>query len=349
MPSASAPAPHPREFRTYQEVRRRVLRMKEMEAEHEGAPPSAYWREELATLDYVLEASPPVVAKLRHHCHTVTGLRPYEYRTNRSVDEAAHRTKLRALVEVAGDELLVPERRELGGFGFEIDGRLINRDTLKFFEALIALERGGVLRTLREGGDRRVVWEIGAGWGGFAYQLKALFPHVTVLISDLPELFIFSAVYLQTLFPQARLSFHGDDDWDDAIAEDVDFAFVPHGFVEAVRPRRLDLTVNMVSFQEMTEAQVRTYVDHAHALGCPFLYSLNRERSPYNEELKSVSAVIRRRYWPHEIPVLPVDCSELPERVHTPRARYPELPANWPQGRRALGYRHLVAWRRQLA
>ena len=53
---------------------------------------------------------------------------------------------------------------------------------------------------------RKLVWEIGAGWGGFAYQFKTLFPDVTYVIVDLPELFLFSATYLMTLFPEAKVS-----------------------------------------------------------------------------------------------------------------------------------------------
>ena len=56
-----------------------------------------------------------------------------------------------------------------------------------------------------------------------------------------------------------------------------------------MKPERLDLTVNMVSFQEMTEAQADAYVAKAHALNCPFVYSLNRDKSAYNPEITSVS------------------------------------------------------------
>ena len=55
----------------------------------------------------------------------------------------------------------------------------------------------------------------------------------------------------------------------------------------------------------MTRAQVAEYVHHAYDLGAPFLYSLNRERSAYNDELDSVSSVLAERYWPHPVPMLP--------------------------------------------
>jgi hypothetical protein len=67
-------------------------------------------------------------------------------------------------------------RPYLGGFGFTIDGDLYNLDTLKFYECLIALQKAGLLGDLTaEQNDRKIVVEIGGGWGGFAYQLKTLF------------------------------------------------------------------------------------------------------------------------------------------------------------------------------
>ena len=131
----------------------------------------------------------------------------------------------------------MPESSQLGGFGFDIDGALYNIDTLKFYEALIALDRAGVLGELRAAPGRPVVWEIGAGWGGFAYQVKTLFPDVTYVICDLPELFLFSATYLMTLFPDASVLFADPDR--PAELSDADFVFVPeYGARGHPRPRR---------------------------------------------------------------------------------------------------------------
>jgi hypothetical protein len=49
---------------------------------------------------------------------------------------------------------------------------------LRFYECRIALDRAGVIEELRAG-RRQNVLEIGAGWGGFAHQLKTMFPNVT--------------------------------------------------------------------------------------------------------------------------------------------------------------------------
>ena len=335
-----------RAYSNYERVRDEVLQMLDTSSDAVEGAPSAYWTHELRNFEYMLDASPLIVENLRQHTFHLTGVRTYEYRPHRGV-EARRRlgAKLRMLVELEGDELLVPESPELGGFGHEIEGALYNTDTLKFFEVLIALERGAMLDEIRAPG-RKLVWEIGAGWGGFAYQFKRLFPDVTYVIVDLPELFLFSATYLMTLFPDARVMFRNGDnashDWDDA-----DFLFVPARASDAIQEMRPNLMVNMVSFQEMTTAQVDAYARLAWELECPFIYSLNRDRSPWNPELESVREVLARYYWVHEVPLLELPHTRLPE-LKTPSL--PERAIQW--GVSALGhdssfdYRHVVGWRR---
>lgn len=318
-------------YRNYLAVRDRVLEMQAQSAALPGGTPSIYWQEELANFDYLFDASPLIVEKLRHHSFHVTGLRTYDYRRNRDKFRDQIIDKLRALLGEGPGELLVPEARQMGGFGFEYKGQLFNLDTLKFFEVLIALERGGVLGDFRGTAERRLVWEIGAGWGGFPYQFKTLCPNVTYVITDLPELFLFSATYLMTLFPDARVRFWGEEPAAETFAHwrEYDFIFMPNTALAELTPDRMDLAVNMVSFQEMTAAQVQGYVDRAYALNCPFLYSLNREKSAYNDEIESVTAIISKLYWPKEVPILPIGYTKM----------MGEKPS-------ANEYKHVVGWRR---
>jgi glycosyltransferase involved in cell wall biosynthesis len=316
------------EFQAYLRARDAVLRMK---AQGEDAAASAYWTQELESIDYMIEASPLIVRRLRHHAFHVTGVRPYDYRDNGKREHFASR--LEALRALGGDALLVPESPALGGFGFDIDGRLYNVDTLKFYEVLIGMQRGGVLTALR-GSDRPLVCEIGAGWGGFAYQFKTLFPASTYVVVDFPEMFLFSATYLGATFPAARLLFaDGDDpaaidDW-----RDVDFVFVPVTQSHRLARLPLDLAVNMVSFQEMTDAQVRGYAATLAQAGCPLLYSLNRERSQYNTELVGVSEALADWYRLTEVAILETDYTTSMKK---PPKAVRMAPASEPV------YRHLV-------
>ena len=336
-----------RGFRAYHEARERVLRMIAVgaEAADESARPSAYWTEEMAGFDYMLDASPLVVAKLRQHTHHITGLRPYEYRSNRDEAQRLFAEKLAALRDLGGTELLVPEAPDLGGFGFKIGGALYNLDTLKFYEALIALDRGSVLGAFRQPTSRRLVWEIGAGWGGFAYQFKTLFPDTTYVICDLPEVMLFSATYLMTLFPTARVRFFGDLPAAETLADwgSVDFVFVPHTALDYLDASHggLDLAINMVSFQEMTGRQVSGYVRKAWEMKAPYLYSLNRDRSPYNTELTNVRDLVSEHYWLHEVELLPVSYTKMLDRARPGREKK--------RANSEREYRHVIGWRRTLA
>jgi hypothetical protein len=85
----------------------------------------------------------------------------------------------------------------------------------------------------------------------------------------------------------------------------------------------------MVSFQEMTQEQVTAYVRHAYEVGARFLYSLNKEKSTYNRELESVSAIIDRYYWPRKIDVL-----------HVPYQKMLDAKPSTDD------YKHIIGWRR---
>lgn len=304
------------EYKNYLYIRDCVIKMKQLGASmHEGInQPSDYWQEELANFDYMIDASPLIVRKLRHHCYHLTGLRVYDYRTNQYIKKIAFEAKLCALKAKDKNNLLIPESRILGGFGFKIDGQLYNIDTLKFYETLIALNRAGILDRFHEGGiERALVCEIGAGWGGLAYQFKSLCPNICYLIMDFPEVFLFSAVYLKTAFPDAHIRMYGDvphgktlENW-----RDYDFIFVPNTFLDDMNPDKIDLAINMVSFQEMTYAQVDNYVRKILELGCPTLYSLNREKQTYNNQLTSVSSIIAQYYKTTEVKVLDVSYNQM--------------------------------------
>ncbi len=67
----------------------------------------------------------------------------------------------------------------------------------------------------------------------------------------------------------------------------------------------------MVSFQEMTTAQVDGYASGLKALGCHRIYSLNKERSKHNDEIGAVSEVLSRYYTLNPIEVCELQYTQL--------------------------------------
>lgn len=297
-------------YQAYLDMRDRVLEML-VAADASADMPSKYWQEEIEGFDYLFDASPLIVAKLREHCYHITGIKSYEYRHHHAHAAPAFAAKLQALKARDPRCLFVPEAPALGGFGHDIDGALVNIDTLKFYESLIAMERAGLLAQLRL--NRSVVVEIGGGWGGFAYQLKMAVPETTYVIVDLPATLLFSGTYLRTLFPKARFFIYGSEPPErlQSRLKDYDFVLLPHYAFTKVRLQQIDVGINMVSFQEMTTAQVTSYLTRLVELGCPAFYSHNRDRSKHNTELSAVSALLEQHYDLEEIAVLSVPYTNL--------------------------------------
>ena len=94
----------------------------------------------------------------------------------------------------------------------------------------------------------------------------------------------------------------------------------------------------------MTSEQVRAYVEKAYDLQSPHFYSLNRDRSPYNRELSSVSEIIAERFWPHEISVLPVSYTKMLNKI--PKAKGLKARLKKKVAKPGADYKHLVGWHR---
>ena len=185
------------------------------------------------------------------------------------------------LAELEGDALLVPESPELGGFGHEIDGALYNTDTLKYFEVLIALERGaGARRDPHTGPGKSSCGRSVQDGAGFAYQFKRLFPgrHLRDR-GTCPSSSCSPATYLMTLFPDASVRFRKDDDGVGRLGRCRLRVRARTRRSGDMRARRASTSpLNMVSFQEMTTAQVDgVRRPRRTRSGCPCLYSLNRD------------------------------------------------------------------------
>jgi putative sugar O-methyltransferase len=298
-------------YQNFESVRNCVLELMASNSRRGVSTPSDYWSEELAGFDYVLEAGPKLVSKLRQHSFHLTGTRVYDYRSSQKKRQVAFEKKLHELRKVDTSGLFVPESPILGGFGHRIGDDLVNIDTLKFYESLIALDRAGVISDLRRLGSPLVL-EIGGGWGGFGYQMRTLCPNTRYAIVDFPEVFLFSATYLMTAFPGSKVVFvTGNQGLKETDLTSHDFVFIPQEVFRAVWRQKVDLAVNMVSFQEMTSEQVRAYAEIIRDCGTTYLYSHNRDRSGHNDELTSVSEILSEIFTLRPIEVLDGEYTNL--------------------------------------
>jgi hypothetical protein len=308
-------------YKNYLEVRKSVCSM--LDRMQDKAAPSSYWQEEISGFSYMFDASPLIISKLRHQCYHITGLKVYDYRTSQLKKRAQLEKKLLMLNQHGFEELLVPESQKLGGFGYNINGGLINIDTLKFYEVFIALKKAGLIDRFRDQSERISIIEIGAGWGGFAYQFKTLFPEVNYIIIDLPQTMLFSGTYLKTVFPNSKMIMI--ENKVPPRLQDYDFVFIPHFLQNNLTLTNFNAVINMVSFQEMTSSQVEEYVQMAVRLKSDFLYSLNRDRSHHNNELSTVSSILKKFGKVEEIRILDLQYTQFKKKGRNLRTKAKEF------------------------
>ena len=86
-------------YQAYLQVRRQVIAQLGLGHDRRSGSntPSDYWSGELSRFDYMLDASPLVIAKLRHHTHNLTGLLPQHYRGTLDAKRQQFAEKLRSL------------------------------------------------------------------------------------------------------------------------------------------------------------------------------------------------------------------------------------------------------------
>jgi putative sugar O-methyltransferase len=268
--------------------------------------PSEYWLEELAGFDYMFEAGPLLIEKLRQHTFHITGVRHYDYRSSQVASKRHFEDKLNQLSKIDSKKHFLPESKKLGGFGHLTKDGLVNIDTLKFYESILALYKHGILEKLEKLNSPRIL-EIGSGWGGFAYQMKHFLPKSCYILVDFPELFLFSATYLLSLFPQSKAYFVKSlvsSEEMNHLMNSHDFVFIPQELFSEMDPFKINLACNMVSFQEMTSDQVIGYAKRAAECNAEWIYSHNREKSKHNNEISSVSECLSRHFNLEKVTVL---------------------------------------------
>lgn len=284
----------------------------------------------VARLGHLWDATPETIATLRRWTEPITGICPREY----DDDSAELFTRLKRdisfLRRQGGGDLFVEESPLLGGFGFRRQHGLYNEDTIRFFKALTALNDAAILDGFRDTTERRVVWEIGGGWGGFAFQFKTIFRNVTYLITGLPETLLVSAVYLMTAFPHARFHFYGEPGDDVGTdGKQADFILAPEAAVPHLTPPRVDLVVDLMALRNMSERRVALHVQRAFDVGARYFYSM-QPGPVFPAEPSAAWQAIGRLYWPHPIPPR-LDASLWVNADSVPQVD---------------DYAHLVGWRR---
>lgn len=120
-----------------------------------------------------------------------------------------------------------------------------------------------IVQLLRSTGNcRKVVWELGAGYGGMAYYLCREKPNLTYIALDLPENTALTAYYLMTSFPNKKILLHGEDEITQKTIQQYDIILLPNCDLEKLPTESCDVIFNSYSLAEMSQKTIQLYIDH---------------------------------------------------------------------------------------
>jgi SAM-dependent methyltransferase len=266
--------------------------------EIEVVSPSKIWSDACSFFDYMLWLPEESFSKLRLHTYHLTGDNYLTYYHKKGVE--SFRDVWEELIEGIPWHYVLYEPE--GGIGFPAgNGKSVSHDILRFQKVVNTLYRHGIISSIVNANmKRKVVLEIGAGYGGLGHHLAKILGNVTYIIVDLPETLLFSASYLSLLNPDKRIFINERTAFSESVCSDVitssDFVLIPNYKIDELRHLRFDLVINVSSLQEMRSDQVNMYLDFIAKTCRGVFYTWNQDAHPMNAELSSLSEMLKTRF-----------------------------------------------------
>ena len=231
---------------------------------------SDYWKYYVKQFKYCFNFNNEDLKTIRHHTDHITGDFYWRYIPPQVQD-------FLKLVKVHDELFKNVDPKFLfsdfdNTFGIEHKGRTVNIDILRYQRVFNEIINNPI--SLNHLENSKTVCEIGAGYGGFLGQISQIYDDKKYIIIDLPETLFFSYNYLLKKFKKNEiLIFNGDNKID--LEKNFKFILVPNYLLNEI-DLKIDLFLNMASFQEMTKNNVEEYMEFIKKNRNPMLISYNR-------------------------------------------------------------------------
>ena len=235
---------------------------------------SNYWSEEIANFKYIYSEYIPIIHEnIIDHAYHITGDHSYKYRKHHKIDKRLKK-KFEYFIKKFGDKYFISENLKKGDYGYNDGNYIFNIDTVKYFEIICFLKN--YTNLFDELKKRKRLTEIGSGYGGFIKYLNCMNSSYNFQIIDLPEVMIFSLMYLSKFFDlsvkEIAIQSHSEKKLNYLSAHDY------HDF------KLNDICINVCSFQEMSKEQIENYIKKIKD-DCLIFYSFNKEYNTNNNSI----------------------------------------------------------------
>jgi len=158
-------------------------------------------------------------------------------------------------------------------YGYILDGTFVKSgsDYLHYYAVAISrLVRGTV--------GKKVVMELGGGYGGMAYYLARDNTDCTYVDFDLPENMALTAYYLLKALPDKKVLLYGEGELDKTALDQYDIVIMPNYEIMKMPTGSVDLAFNSYSLAEMSPEAISQYISEFTRTTKQYLFHINHTR-----------------------------------------------------------------------
>jgi hypothetical protein len=256
------------------------------------------WREVLETFGYVLHLRPEDILRLRMHSGLFVGEAPWQFwHSAAHYDAEAYAAQIgyvgltkdidRAYWVSESPNPFIPRP-----MGVNYRGLVINANALRMQSIATNLVLTGVWERVfgersRSTREPAVVVEIGSGYGGLVRTMLTTSRRPVHFVAvDLPEILLFCCGYVAAADPEIDIRVVRNANDLQTIPRDRNALVLLSSFSADLVSElsRIDLAINVASFQEMRSQDIERYIDLLYPKLTGVLYSDNIDRHLLNTE-----------------------------------------------------------------
>ncbi|WP_172656496.1 putative sugar O-methyltransferase [Catenovulum maritimum] len=299
--------------------------------------PSEVWLDAIKHLNFVFDLSEESLDYIRMHTGFITGVawfqhahQPYrQWNSERLKNELPLIQRYEELTNGLPEKYAIEEpcnKSAINNLGVRYNNKLISNDVLRYQRCITNLYNSNVFEHLENEISHPVTVEIGAGYGGVAHQIaSAILNKGTYIIVDLPEILFWSINFIRINNPDKKLWIYDAESFDldefKRSYKNYDYIFIPNYMSEILKVlESVDLYVNLLSFQEMSQQQVAFYLDLIQRNLNGVFYSENFSKHWMNTELTSkLHHLYEKCFVMHPRPeqYSSIECSNDPQELKT--------------------------------
>ena len=156
-----------------------------------------------------------------------------------------------------------------------IDGLIVTWDLVNALHQILSIAE--IDKSLLY--HKKTFLDLGAGWGRVGHLLSRINPKIIYIAADLPESLLISQTYLPETLSKKINFFKYTDNCKNLDFKKSGIYFIGSHHLGNIKDKKIDFLINIASFQEMKNAQVKLYLEDFDRIVDGIFYTKQINRS----------------------------------------------------------------------